>query len=35
MIRDGVACFDGTPEEFKASTDPFIKNYLASSREYN
>ena len=35
LIRDGVTSFSGTPEEFKASTDPFIVEYLACGREYN
>jgi phospholipid/cholesterol/gamma-HCH transport system ATP-binding protein len=35
LIRDGVARFHGTPDEFKASTDPFIQDYLASGREYS
>jgi len=35
LIKDGVASFSGTPDEFKAATDPFIKEYLASGREYN
>lgn len=34
LIRDGVAAFAGTPDEFKASTDPFIVEYLACGREY-
>jgi phospholipid/cholesterol/gamma-HCH transport system ATP-binding protein len=35
LIRDGVVAFYGTPDEFKASTDPFIIEYLACGREYN
>ncbi len=35
LIRDGVVSFSGTPDEFKASTDPFIVEYLACGREYN
>lgn len=35
LIRDGVTAFAGTPAEFKASTDPFIVEYLACGREYN
>jgi phospholipid/cholesterol/gamma-HCH transport system ATP-binding protein len=35
LIRDGVTSFSGTPNEFKASTDPFIVEYLACGREYN
>ncbi len=35
LIRDGVVSFSGTPAEFKASTDPFIVEYLACGREYN
>ncbi len=35
LIRDGVAAFDGTPAEFKASTDPFIVEYLAAAQEYH
>ncbi len=35
LIRDGVAAFDGTPEQFKASSDPFIIEYLAAAQEYH
>lgn len=35
LIRDGKVSFQGTPAEFKASTDPFIVEYLACGREYN
>ncbi len=35
LIRDGIAAFDGTPAEFKASTDPFIVEYLAAAQEYH
>jgi phospholipid/cholesterol/gamma-HCH transport system ATP-binding protein len=35
LIRDGRVSFCGTPNEFKASTDPFIVEYLACGREYN
>jgi phospholipid/cholesterol/gamma-HCH transport system ATP-binding protein len=35
LIRDGVAAFYGTPDEFRNSTDHFIKDYLASGREYD
>jgi phospholipid/cholesterol/gamma-HCH transport system ATP-binding protein len=35
LIRDGRVSFCGTPDEFKASTDPFIVEYLACGREYN
>jgi len=35
LIRDGKVAFQGTPAEFKASTDPFIVEYLACGREYN
>jgi phospholipid/cholesterol/gamma-HCH transport system ATP-binding protein len=35
LIRDGRVSFCGTPDEFKASTDPFIIEYLACGREYN
>jgi phospholipid/cholesterol/gamma-HCH transport system ATP-binding protein len=35
LIRDGVASFFGAPDEFKSSNDPFIREYLASGREYN
>lgn len=35
LIRDGVTAFNGTPDEFKASADPFIVEYLACGREYN
>lgn len=35
LIRDGIAAFDGTPAEFKASTDPFIIEYLAAAQEYH
>jgi phospholipid/cholesterol/gamma-HCH transport system ATP-binding protein len=35
LIKGGVAAFYGTPDEFKASSDPFIKDYLASSQEYS
>jgi phospholipid/cholesterol/gamma-HCH transport system ATP-binding protein len=35
LIRDGQVSFCGTPDEFKASTDPFIVEYLACGREYN
>lgn len=34
LIKGGVAAFFGTPDEFRNSTDPFIKDYLASGREY-
>jgi phospholipid/cholesterol/gamma-HCH transport system ATP-binding protein len=33
LIRDGVVGFDGTPEEFRNSRDPFIVEYLASGLE--
>ena len=35
LVRDGRVSFCGTPDEFKASTDPFIVEYLACGREYN
>ncbi len=35
LMRDGRVSFCGTPDEFKASTDPFIVEYLACGREYN
>lgn len=35
LVRDGKVSFNGTPNEFKASTDPFIVEYLACGREYN
>lgn len=35
LIKDGVASFCGTPDEFKAADDPFIVEYLACGREYN
>ena len=35
LIRDGFVAFSGSPDEFKASTDPFIVEYLACGREYN
>ena len=35
LIKDGVASFNGTPDEFKAAVDPFIIEYLACGREYN
>ncbi len=35
LIRDGLAAFSGTPEEFKAATDPFIVEYLAATVEYH
>jgi phospholipid/cholesterol/gamma-HCH transport system ATP-binding protein len=35
LVRDGKIAFSGTPEDFKASTDPFIIEYLACGREYN
>jgi phospholipid/cholesterol/gamma-HCH transport system ATP-binding protein len=35
LMRDGRVSFCGTPNEFKASTDPFIVEYLACGREYN
>ncbi len=35
LIRDGQVAFSGTPDEFKASSDPFIIEYLACGREYN
>jgi phospholipid/cholesterol/gamma-HCH transport system ATP-binding protein len=35
LIKDGVASFCGTPDEFKAAADPFIVEYLACGREYN
>jgi phospholipid/cholesterol/gamma-HCH transport system ATP-binding protein len=35
LIRDGRVAFCGTPNEFKASADPFIVEYLACGREYN
>ncbi len=34
LIRDGEVAFCGTPDEFKASDDPYIQEYLASAREY-
>ncbi|MCK4857089.1 MAG: ATP-binding cassette domain-containing protein [candidate division Zixibacteria bacterium] len=35
LIQEGVTSFCGTPQEFAASTDPFIVEYLACGREYN
>jgi phospholipid/cholesterol/gamma-HCH transport system ATP-binding protein len=35
LMRDGRVSFCGTPNEFKASTDPFIVEYLACGREYS
>lgn len=35
LMRDGRVAFTGTPNEFKASDDPFIIEYLACGREYN
>lgn len=35
LIRDGVAAFNGTPDQFKASQDPFIVEYLAAAQEYH
>jgi phospholipid/cholesterol/gamma-HCH transport system ATP-binding protein len=35
LVKEAVTSFTGTPEEFKASTDPYIVEYLACGREYN
>ncbi len=34
LIKDGEVGFCGPPDEFKESDDPYIKEYLASAREY-
>lgn len=33
LIRDGIVGFEGTPQEFRSSSDPFIVEYLAAGLE--
>jgi ABC-type transporter Mla maintaining outer membrane lipid asymmetry ATPase subunit MlaF len=30
MLSDGVICFDGTPEELLASTDPIVQRFITT-----